>query len=215
MNTSQEIRNRVDDVITRTAAILDTSLTLEQRGALVSVQQSADSLLTLVNDLYDVSRLEEGDFVLENTPFLLRRTIDHLIKLLSPMAAQKGLDLTHEFQSGLPDWLLGDPGRFRQMVANLVDNAVKFTTVGAVRVTVTGENNADGGLDLHITVSDTGIGIPEDAQQRIFEWFTQGNAATSRNFGGIGLGLPIAAKLADKMGGRIWLESHTGVGTTF
>ena len=215
VNTSQEIRNRVDDVITRTAAILDTSLTLEQRGALVSVQQSADSLLTLVNDLYDVSRLEEGDFILENTPFLLRRTIDHLIKLLSPLAGQKGLDLTHEFQPGLPDWLVGDPGRFRQMVANLVENAVKFTTVGAVRVSVTGENNVEGGLDLHISVSDTGIGIPEDAQERIFEWFTQGNAATSRNFGGIGLGLPIAAKLASKMGGRIWLESHTGVGSTF
>ncbi|MDJ0954767.1 MAG: ATP-binding protein [Acidimicrobiia bacterium] len=215
VNTSQEIRTKVDDIVTRTAGILDSTLSLEQRGALVAVQQSADSLLTLVNDLYDVSRLEEGDFVLENTPFLLRRTVDHLIKLLSPMAAQKGIDLTHEFQAGLPDWLMGDPGRFRQMVANLVENAVKFTNVGAVRVRVTGEANAAGGLDLHITVADTGIGIPDDAQQRIFEWFTQGNAATSRNFGGIGLGLPIAAKLASKMGGRIWLESQTGIGSTF
>jgi len=215
VNTSQEIRSRVDDIVTQTAAILDTTLTLEQRGSLVSVQQSADSLLTLVNDLYDVSRLEEGDFILENTPFLLRRTIDHLIKVLSPLAAQKGIDLTHEFQPGLPDWLIGDPGRFRQMVANLIENAVKFTNVGAVRVAVTGETDADGVIDLQIAVSDTGIGIPDDARERIFEWFTQGNAATSRNFGGIGLGLPIAAKLAGKMDGRIWVESKTGVGSTF
>lgn len=215
VNTSQEIRSKVDDIVTRTAAILDSTLTLEQRGSLVSVQQSAESLLTLVNDLYDVSRLEEGDFVLENTPFLLRRTIDHLIKLLAPLAAQKGLDLTHEFQPGLPDWLVGDPGRFRQMVGNLVENAVKFTNVGAVRVQVSGEPNSSGGLDLHIQVADTGIGIPEDARERIFEWFTQGNAATSRNFGGIGLGLPIAARLAGKMNGRIWVETHTGIGSTF
>ncbi len=215
VNTSQEIRSRVDDIVSGTASILDSTLTLEQRGALVAVQQSADSLLTLVNDLYDVSRLEEGDFILENTPFLLHRTIDHLVKMLAPLAAQKGLDLTHEFQPGLSDWLVGDPGRFRQMVANLVENAVKFTNVGAVRVSVTGENNVEGGLDLHIAVADTGIGIPEEAQKRIFEWFTQGNAGTSRNFGGIGLGLPIAAKLASRMGGRIWVESHTGVGSTF
>ncbi len=214
VNTSQEIRNRVDHIVTQTAAVLDTSLTLEQRGGLVAVQQSADSLLTLVNDLYDVSRLEEGDFILENTPFLLRRTVDHLIKLLSPLAAQKGLDLTHEFQPGLPDWLVGDPGRFRQMIANLVENAVKFTNVGAVRVSVMGEHSIDS-VDLHITVTDTGIGIPEDAHTRIFEWFTQGNAATSRNFGGIGLGLPIAAKLASKMDGEIWLESTPGIGSTF
>ena len=215
VNTSQEIRHRVDDIVTQTASILDTTLSLEQRGALVSVQRSADSLLTLVNDLYDVSRLEEGDFILENTPFLLRRTIDHLIKRLSPLAAQKGLDLTHEFQPGLPDWLVGDPGRFRQMIANLVENAIKFTNVGAVRVSVTGENNADGGIDLKFEVIDTGIGIPEEARERVFEWFTQGNAATSRNFGGIGLGLPIAAKIASKMGGRIWVESRTGLGSTF
>jgi len=215
VNTSQEIRTKVDEIVTRTASILDSSLTLEQRGALVSVQQSAESLLTLVNDLYDVSRLEEGDFALENTPFLLRRTIDHLVKLLAPLAAQKGLDLTHEFQPGLPDWLIGDPGRFRQMVGNLVENAVKFTNVGAVRVSVSGEPNISGGLDLHIQVADTGIGIPEEARERIFDWFAQGNAATSRNFGGIGLGLPIAARLAGRMNGRIWLESHTGIGSTF
>jgi two-component system, sensor histidine kinase and response regulator len=215
VNTSQEIRSRVDEIVTHSAALLDTTLTLGQRGALVSVQQSADSLLTLVNDLYDVSRLEEGDFILEDTPFLLRRTIDHLMKVLTPLAVEKGLQLTHEFQAGLPDWLRGDPGRFRQMIANLVENAIKFTTVGAVRVSVTGEHNVDGGIDLHVTVADTGIGISEEARERIFEWFTQGNAATSRNFGGIGLGLPIAEKLAAKMNGRIWLDSKSGEGSTF
>jgi CheY-like chemotaxis protein len=215
VNTSREIRNRVNEIISHSGALLDTSLTLGQRGALVSVQQSADSLLTLVNDLYDVSRLEEGDFILEDTPFLLRRTVDHLMKLMSPHAAEKGLQLTHEFEAGLPDWLQGDPGRFRQMIANLVENAIKFTTVGAVRVSITGERNINGYLDLHVDVADTGIGIPEDARERIFEWFTQGNTETSRNFGGIGLGLPIAAKLASKMNGRIWLESKSGVGSTF
>lgn len=215
VNTSQEIRSRVNDIITQTAGVLDSTLTLEQRGALVSAQQSAESLLTLVNDLYDVSRLEEGDFELESTPFLLRRTIDHLVKLLSPLAAQKGLELTHEFQPSLDDWLIGDPGRFRQMIANIVENAIKFTTVGAVRISVSGKPGADGNIDLVISVTDTGIGIPQEAQQRIFEWFTQGNAATSRNFGGIGLGLPIAAKLANSMGGGISLESRTGEGSTF
>jgi CheY-like chemotaxis protein len=215
VNTSQEIRNRVDDIVTRTAAIMDTALTVEQRGAVASVQQAADSLLTLVNDLYDVSRLEEGDFILENTPFLLHRTVEHLVKMLSPMAAHKGIDLTHEFQPGLPDWLLGDPGRFRQMLANLIENAIKFTTVGAVRIAVAGEHNDDGGVDLVVSVSDTGIGIPEDSHQRIFEWFAQGNASTARNYGGIGLGLPIAAKIAEKMRGGITLESKTGVGSTF
>lgn len=215
VNTSQEIRNRVDDIVTQTGAVLDSTLTLEQRGALVSVQRAADSLLTLVNDLHDVSRLEEGDFILEQTPFLLRRTVDHLIKMFSPLAAEKNLDLTHEFQAGLEDWLIGDPGRFRQMIANLVENAIKFTNVGAVRVMVNGDSKPGGDIDLHITVSDTGIGIPADAHDRIFEWFAQGTSGTARNFGGIGLGLPIAAKLAGRMGGRVWLESKTGVGSTF
>ena len=215
VNTSQEIRTRVNDIITQTSGVLDTTLTLEQRGSLVSAQQSAESLLTLVNDLYDVSRLEEGDFELESTPFLLRRTIDHLIKALSPLAAQRGLDLTHEFDPSLDDWLVGDPGRFRQMISNLVENAIKFTNVGAVRVAVGGEPGADGNVNLIISVFDTGIGIADEAKERIFEWFTQGNAATSRNFGGIGLGLPIAARLAKSMGGEITLESRTGSGSTF
>ena len=214
VNTSQEIRSRVNEIVSHTGSVLDTTLTLEQRGALTDVQQSAEDLLTLVNDLYDVSRLEEGDFTLEDIPFLLRRTVDHLIKVMAPAAVEKGLQLTHEFQAGLPDWLRGDPGRFRQMIANLIDNAIKFTSVGGVRVAITGEPNGSEGLDLRISVSDSGIGIPTEAQDRVFEWFAQGNAATSRNFGGIGLGLPIAAKLAEKMGGRIWVESKTGVGTT-
>lgn len=215
VNTSQEIRGRVNEIIAQTATVLDSTLTLDQRGALVSAQQSAESLLTLVNDLYDVSRLEEGDFELESTPFLLRRTIDHLVKGLAPLAAQKGLDLTHEFQPSLDDWLVGDPGRFRQMVYNVVENAIKFTNVGAVRISVSGEPGLDGNVDLVVSVTDTGIGIPEDARDRIFEWFSQGNAATSRNFGGIGLGLPIAARIARRMGGGISLESKMGEGSTF
>ncbi len=215
VNTSQEIRSYVDDIVANTAEVLDSELTLEQRGALVGIQTSAASLLTLVNDLHDVSRLEDGDFILEETPFLLRRTIDHLVKMHSSAATEKGLDLTHEFQPGLPDWLVGDPGRFRQMISNLVDNAIKFTNVGAVRILVEGEQNRVGGITLHISIIDTGIGIPEDAQERIFEWFTQGNTATARNFGGIGLGLPMAARIAGRMGGHIWVESNTGVGSTF
>ena len=215
VNTSQEIRSRVNEIITQTSSVLDASLTLEQRGSLVVAQQSADSLLTLVNDLYDVSRLEEGVFDLEATPFLLRRTIDHLVKSLSPLALQRGLTLTHEFDPGLDDWLIGDPGRFRQMIYNVVENALKFTNVGAVRISVSGKPSADGNVDLVISVTDTGIGIPEEARERIFEWFTQGNAATSRNFGGIGLGLPIAQRLARRMGGDITFESRTGEGSTF
>ncbi|MEA2000347.1 MAG: ATP-binding protein, partial [Actinomycetota bacterium] len=215
VNTSQEIRSEVDDIVARTASVLDSALTLEQRGALASVQHSAASLLTLVNDLMDVSRLEDGDFDLESTPFRLRRTIDHLVKMLVPAAAQKGLDLTYHVQPDLPDHLVGDPGRLRQMIANLIENAIKFTNVGAVRVSVGGEQSSEDLVALQLAVVDTGIGIPEDARERIFEWFTQGNTSTARQTGGIGLGLPIAAKIANRMGGRISLESKSGEGSTF
>ena len=215
VNTRQEIRVEVDDIIANTARMLDSVLTLEQRGALTAVQHSAQSLLTLVNDLLDVSRLEDGDFELEATPFRLRRTVTHLIKMLSPVAAEKGLDLTHEIEPGLPDDLIGDPGRFRQMLANLVENAIKFTNVGAVRLVVKGEETSQGTVALEMAVVDTGIGISEDARTRIFDWFTQGNATTARTYGGIGLGLPISAKIVTRMGGRIWVESKPGEGSTF
>ncbi len=215
VNTSQKIRSEVDDIVARTASVLDSSLTLEQRGALASVQSSAAALLTLVNDLVDVSRLEDGDFELESTPFRLRRTIDHLVKMLAPAAAEKGLDLTYHVQPDLPDHLVGDPGRLRQMIANLIENAIKFTNVGAVRVSVGGEQQGDELVVLQLAVEDTGIGIPEDAREKIFEWFTQGNTSTARYSGGIGLGLPIAAKIANRMGGRISLESTPGEGSTF
>lgn len=215
VNTSAEIRSKLDEIISHTATVLDTTLTLEQRGALTEAQLSANSLLTLVNDLVDVSRLEDGDFNLESTPFRLRRTIDHLVRMMSPAAAQKGLDLTHEVEATVPDHLVGDPGRFRQMLSNLVENAIKFTNVGAVRILVRAAGSQEGLVELQITVTDTGIGVPEDSRERIFEWFSQGNASTARNFGGIGLGLPIAAKLADRMGGRIWLDSKSGEGSNF
>jgi two-component system sensor histidine kinase/response regulator len=215
LNTSAEIRKEVDDIISRTAAVLDTPLTLEQQGSLSEVQHSAAALLTLVNDLVDVSRLEDGDFTLESTPFRLRRTIDHLVRMLAPSAAQKGLDLTHEVESTVPDHIVGDPGRFRQMISNLVENAIKFTNVGAVRILVRVAGSEDDFVELQVTVTDTGIGVAEDSRERIFEWFGQGNASTARNFGGIGLGLPIAAKLADRMGGSIRLDSKPGVGSSF
>jgi CheY-like chemotaxis protein len=215
VNTSAEIRSKLDEIISQTASVLDTPLTLEQRGALSEAQHSAAALLTLVNDLVDVSRLEDGDFNLESTPFRLRRTIDHLVRMMSPSASQKGLDLTHEVESTVPDHLVGDPGRFRQMLSNLVENAIKFTNVGAVRILVRAAGSQEGLVELQVTVTDTGIGVSEDSRERIFEWFSQGNASTARNFGGIGLGLPIAAKLADRMGGRIWLDSKSGEGSNF
>ncbi len=215
VNTSQKIRSEVDDIVARTTSVLDSALTLEQRGALASVQNSAAALLTLVNDLVDVSRLEDGDFELESTPFRLRRTIDHLAKMLAPAAAEKGLDLTYHVQPDLPDHLVGDPGRLRQMIANLIENAIKFTNVGAIRISVGGEKQGDDLVALQLAVEDTGIGIPEDAREKIFEWFTQGNTSTARHFGGIGLGLPIAAKIANRMGGRISLETVPGEGSTF
>jgi two-component system sensor histidine kinase/response regulator len=215
VNTSQEIRGQVNEMLVNTAAVLDSDLTLEQRGALSEVQHSAQSLLTLVNNLLDVSRLEDGDFDLESTPFRLRRTIDHLVKMLSPTAARKGLDLTREIDPGVPDHLVGDPGRFRQMISNLVENAIKFTNVGAVRIEIGGEPTETGSVVLLIKVADTGIGIPVESQARIFEWFAQGNASTSRNYGGIGLGLPISAKIANRMGGQILVESKPGEGSTF
>jgi CheY-like chemotaxis protein/nitrogen-specific signal transduction histidine kinase len=215
VNTSEEIRRYVDQIVANAAEVLDSHVTVEQRDSLVGIQSSAASLLTLVNDLHDVARMEDGNFSLEETPFLLRSTIDHIVKTHSAAAAEKGLDLTHELEPGLPDRLVGDPGRFRQMLSNLIENAIRFTNVGTVRIIVEGERNRAGGITLHSSITDTGIGIPEDAQQRIFEWFTQGNPGIARNFGGIGLGLPMAARIAGRMGGRIWVESTAGLGSTF
>jgi two-component system sensor histidine kinase/response regulator len=215
VNTSHEIRQHVNDVLAQAAGILDSDLTIEQRNALTAVQRSSESLLTIVNNLLDVSKLEQGTLELENTTFNLRRTLDRLVRMAQPMAAEKGLQLTYDLQPGIPDHLVGDPGRIRQLLANVVENAIRFTIAGWVRLSVRAEEMAPGRLLLRFTVTDSGIGISPDEQERIFDWFTQGHAALQGEHRGIGLGLPIAAKIATLMGGNLRVESSRGKGSTF
>lgn len=215
VNTSNEIRQHVNDVLADAATVLDSDLTVEQRNALTSVQRSAESLLTLVNNLLDVSRLEQGTLELENTSFSLHRTLDRLVRMATPMAQEKGLQLSYDIQPGIPDNLVGDPGRIRQLLANLVENAIRFTTTGWVKLSVRSEGVRGDLIMLRFTVTDTGIGISREEQGRIFEWFSQGSAAVDGRHRGIGLGLPIAAKIATRMGGDLRVESTRGNGSTF
>ncbi|HWN43063.1 MAG TPA: response regulator [Thermoanaerobaculia bacterium] len=214
---SHEIRTPMNGVLGMLDLALRTDLNARQRDLVGTARSSAQTLLRLLNDLLDFSRLEADRLELESVPFELRETVGDVMKSLAPLGSEKKLELAHYVRPDVPDSWLGDPGRLSQILVNLVGNAIKFTSRGEVVVRVDrAETDGDGpSMLLHVSVADTGIGIPPDKLSAIFEAFSQADTSMTRRFGGTGLGLAIAARLVEMMGGKIWAESAAGRGSTF
>jgi two-component system sensor histidine kinase/response regulator len=214
---SHEIRTPMNGILGMTELVMDTPLSATQREYLGIINESAEALMTVINDILDFSKIEAGKLDLDPVPFLVHDCLEDAVRVLAPRAHAKGLELILRIASDVPAGVVGDPGRLRQVLVNLIANAVKFTDSGEVVISVESGDpvSEDEGVELHFGVSDTGVGIRPEAVARIFEPFVQADGSTTRKYGGTGLGLTISRNLVALMGGTIWVESEEGRGSSF